>query len=144
MNEIDIVAIVVGIENYAQPDWNITGPYRNAVDISLYLLSIGTDPKKLFLFANQNRDLAISHVPSDELERLVAAGVTIDDPHRDTIDFRFKSLPDHAQMPSRLFFCLLRRICGRFSPWLMVWLLYLLLRLWACGQRSCVVHMSIA
>jgi AcrR family transcriptional regulator len=41
-------------------------------------------------------------------------------------------------------YCLLRRICGRFSPWLMVWLLYLLLRLWACGQRSCVVHMSIA
>jgi hypothetical protein len=26
----------------------------------------------------------------------------------------------------------------------LVWLLYLLLRLWACGQRSCVVHMSIA
>jgi Transposase DDE domain group 1 len=58
--------------------------------------------------------------------------------------FCMRRRPSSATSLPSPFFCLLRRICGRFSPWPMVWLLYLLLRLWACGQRSCVVHMSIA
>src|SRR5262245_9109045 len=49
MNDIDIVAFVVGIERYAQGRWDRSGPCRNAIDISRYLLSIDVAPKKIFM-----------------------------------------------------------------------------------------------
>jgi hypothetical protein len=51
----DIVAIVVGIEAYDQPTWNVNGPCENAMRIVEFLRSIGAKAKDITLLANDGR-----------------------------------------------------------------------------------------
>jgi hypothetical protein len=51
-------ALIVGIEKYEYPGWDVSGPCTNALAITNWLLSIGTPPANLTLFLNPVQDLA--------------------------------------------------------------------------------------
>jgi hypothetical protein len=71
----DITAVIVGIEKYDQPAWSVPGPCRSALEIADYLISVGTKPANIFLFANEKPGDGPSAI-QPELTRLKALGVT--------------------------------------------------------------------
>lgn len=50
MNEV--FAFIVGIEKYDQPDWNVSGPCKNALAITQWLISIGVPARNIAVFLN--------------------------------------------------------------------------------------------
>jgi hypothetical protein len=68
----DIVAVVVGIEQYAYPGWNVEAPYRNALEVVRKLLRMGVDGKNIGLFINRDRarngqdDLGLAALKAEE------------------------------------------------------------------------------
>ena len=53
----DLVALIVGIERYDQPGWDVAGPCANAVAVANWLLSIKTPPSNIHLFLAPGPDL---------------------------------------------------------------------------------------
>jgi hypothetical protein len=89
----EIVALIVGIEHYAEPGWDVPGPFRNAIRIAQHLIAIGANPHNIHLFANQSKDNAGVHVNRAEFDALTDQGVdTHDNFTRDLIDTRFREL----------------------------------------------------
>ena len=95
----DIVAFIVGIESYKQPGWDVTGPYRKALEAAKYALAIGAKPKNIFLFANQQSGQESSAAEAE----LAALGIRPRIPIRDDIDTCFNELPDGCPNDLRLF-----------------------------------------
>src|SRR4051794_39256941 len=46
----EIVAFIVGIEKYDQPDWDVAGPCANALAVAGWCLSVDVPPEHIFLF----------------------------------------------------------------------------------------------
>lgn len=67
----DLVAFIVGIERYAQPDWDLPGPCANAIAIAQWLLGIATAPGNIHLFLAPDPDR------EDAIAGLEAAGVRV-------------------------------------------------------------------
>ena len=100
----DIVAFIVGIESYDEPDWSVAGPCRNALGIARYLLAIGARPENVLVFANlwEGGDAFAEMQP--QMAELAAQGVVIEPPTFLAIDNGFRDLPVGRQADSRLFF----------------------------------------
>jgi hypothetical protein len=65
-------ALLVGIEKYDHPDWDVEGPCTNAIEVAKWLISIGSLPTRIHMFLDPAQDL------DQEIENLKRAGVQVD------------------------------------------------------------------
>jgi len=67
----DLVALIVGIERYDQPGWDVAGPGANAIAVANWLLDIKTPPNNVHLFLAPGPGL------DDAIAGLEVAGVRV-------------------------------------------------------------------
>jgi hypothetical protein len=99
----DIVAVVVGIEHFEQPNWDVRGPFANALNVARLMLSIGARPNDIRMFVNENA----SSAPEDGkamIRPLVDRGVRSQAPTRENINNCFALLAKNRSPNCRLFF----------------------------------------
>ena len=97
----DVVAVVVGIEKYALPGIEISGPYSNAIRVATHLTAMRGERTTVGLFVNH---AASSPAREEELDRLRKNGVAIcEDPTKSRIIDHFAAICRGATPGSRLF-----------------------------------------
>jgi hypothetical protein len=68
---MNVHALLVGIEAYDQPDWDVPGPCRSAIAAAQWLLSIRTIPENIQMFLDSVQDLTA------EIDMLRGRGVNV-------------------------------------------------------------------
>jgi|GEM_PF-1658235 len=92
---LKLVALIVGVEHYDQPGWDVSGPCRNAIRIAEHLLDTFKTPDHIHVFVNlaQTDADAESKSKKNALDALKARGVDVQDNfNRETIDTAFRNL----------------------------------------------------
>jgi hypothetical protein len=64
-------ALVVGIEKYDQPCWDVVGPCANAIEMAKLLVAIGFEPGNIHMFLDPARDL------DGEISGLIGSGIRV-------------------------------------------------------------------
>jgi vWA-MoxR associated protein C-terminal domain len=74
-----LCAVLIGIDRYEPPDWNVSGPCANAIAVADWLLSLeGVVLKvQLFLAPADAPDTQAARTLEGDIKRLQAAGVTV-------------------------------------------------------------------
>ncbi len=91
-------ALVVGIERYAQPGWDITGPAKNALKFARQLTSLGVVARNIYAFASSIQS------DSQSIDDLIRTGINFESTTNwNDIDTFWRSkLPSATEADSRL------------------------------------------